>query len=854
MNARRVRSPLRWIPWAAAGIPVALLLIVAAAQGFAPFGDKSVLIMDMSDQYVEFFRSLYHYGRNANPLFSWSKGLGQNNIGLFAYYIASPLSALILLFPESALTTALGVLTLVKIGCCGAAFAGFLRVYSGRWHIAQLPFACAYAMMSYNMVYAMSLMWLDGVIALPLMLIGVLRVLRANRPAVLLGSFAYIAISNYYIAYAVFGISFLFFLYGYFGEQIGARQFGRKLGICAAAIAAACGLGAVLLVPTLVSLLQGKMDGGGATASYVPFALHRLLGKLLPGQYDSITNAGLPSIYCGSAGLLGTALFFAGRAGRRAKIAAGLLLGGLLLSFCVPLLDRVWHVFQVPNWFPYRYAFGYCGLLLFFGYRGVTECAGIPLARKFGALSAGCAVIAFSAAIFKLNGLLAWSTAGLCVCAALAVTARRASARGALTITASVLLAVELALNANALAAGLDREFGYQSNASYRAFQMQLDALVQLASDDCDEPFYRIEKDFERSKNDAYGAGYNGITHYSSAYSAAVNRFTKQLGLAQNWFWNSYYGPTPVTDALLSVRYTMRRQPEIDDCYTVVGTVGDATLYRNKTVLPLATASCADPQVNLRGGNPLSVQQELLRQLTGTECTVWTDAVLDSVQPSGFTPSGTGYAGTSGGTITYRFRTCADGGVYAYFPGSAVVSAAVSVNGVDRGEAFGSESSHTIYLGSFASGETVTVTFRLLSGSLRIDPPHCATLDDAALAAAVSDLSGGGLRIDSFSATRVTGVLTAKADGSMYTSIPYDRGWTVRIDGKPAETFRYAGALLMTQLPAGTHTIEFSYRPVGFRLGLGISVLTLAGICVWGMILRKKRSSKSCADEKNMIQ
>ena len=238
MNARRVRSPLRWIPWAAAGIPVALLLIVAAAQGFAPFGDKSVLIMDMSDQYVEFFRSLYHYGRNANPLFSWSKGLGQNNIGLFAYYIASPLSALILLFPESALTTALGVLTLVKIGCCGAAFAGFLRVYSGRWHIAQLPFACAYAMMSYNMVYAMSLMWLDGVIALPLMLIGVLRVLRANRPAVLLGSFAYIAISNYYIAYAVFGISFLFFLYGYFGEQIGARQFGRKLGICAAAIAA----------------------------------------------------------------------------------------------------------------------------------------------------------------------------------------------------------------------------------------------------------------------------------------------------------------------------------------------------------------------------------------------------------------------------------------------------------------------------------------------------------------------------------------------------------------------------------------------------------------------------------------
>lgn len=848
MTVRKQPRTLRWIPWAAAGIPIILMLLVAAYQGFAPFGDRSVLIMDMSDQYVEFFRSLYHYGHNVNPLFSWGKGLGQNNIGLFAYYIASPLSALILLFPESALTTAIGVLTLVKIGCCGATFAVFLRTYSGRWHLAQLPFACAYALMSYNIVYAMSLMWLDGVIVLPLMLVGVLRVLRSNRPGVLLGSFAYIAVSNYYIAYAVFGVSFLFFLYGYFGERIGARQFGKKIGICAASIAAACGLGAALLVPTLVSLLDGKMNGGGASSAYVTFPLYRLLGKLLPGQYDSITNAGLPSIYCGSAVILFVSLFFAGRSERRSKVAAGILLGGMLLSFCVPLLDRIWHVFQVPNWFPYRYAFGCCALLLFWAYRGASECVRIPVGRRMGALSGGCAVIAFNAAVAGLNGILAWSVAGLCVCASLAAIARSPKLRGWMTIAASLLLAVELTVNASGMISGLDREFGYRSESTTRAFQSQLSSLVQMADADCDEPFYRMEKDFERSKNDAYGAGYNGITHYSSAYNAAINRLTKRLGLAQNWFWNSYYGATPVTDALLSVRYTMRRASAVDPCYTKLGTVGDITLYRNDTVLPLAVASDSDVYATSTDRDPLTMQQDMLRQWTGTECTVWHFATLTSVQTDGFAKAGDGYTGTSGSTVTYRFRVQADGSVYAYFPGSAVVSASVEVNGADFGAVFGSESSHTRYLGSFAAGDVVDVTFHLQSGTLHIGEPVCATLDEQSLSDAVAAQSDGGLRIQSFSATRVVGTVTAENDGFLYTSIPYDRGWTVRIDGVLAETSSDADALLVSTLPAGTHTVTLSYCPVGFRLGASISGLTGIGIVVWRLMLRKKRRAKACTD------
>ena len=73
-------------------LPALLMLGVYAALGMAPFGDKTVLAMDMADQYVEFFCALKH----GDLYFSWSKALGGSYIGVFSYYVSSPLSLLTL--------------------------------------------------------------------------------------------------------------------------------------------------------------------------------------------------------------------------------------------------------------------------------------------------------------------------------------------------------------------------------------------------------------------------------------------------------------------------------------------------------------------------------------------------------------------------------------------------------------------------------------------------------------------------------------------------------------------------------------------------------------------------------------
>lgn len=74
-------------------LPCAILLLVYFVYGIVPFGDKSLLIMDMSGQYSEFFCGLKNIGaQNGGILFSWSKVFGSNYAGVFAYYLSSPLS------------------------------------------------------------------------------------------------------------------------------------------------------------------------------------------------------------------------------------------------------------------------------------------------------------------------------------------------------------------------------------------------------------------------------------------------------------------------------------------------------------------------------------------------------------------------------------------------------------------------------------------------------------------------------------------------------------------------------------------------------------------------------------------
>jgi hypothetical protein len=61
----------------------------------------------------------------------------------------------------------------------------------------------------------------------------------------------------------------------------------------------------------------------------------------------------------------------------------------------------------------------------------------------------------------------------------------------------------------------------------------------------------------------------------------------------------------------------------------------------------------------------------------------------------------------------------------------------------------------------------------------------------------------------------------------MYTSIAYESGWTVYVDGVKTETVKFKDAMLAVPLTAGSHTIRMVYVPEGYHTGAALTAISI---------------------------
>lgn len=545
-------------------VPAALMLAVYGAMGMAPFGDKSILAMDMADQYVEFFCALKH----GDVYFSWSKALGTTYIGVFTYYVSSPLSLLTLLVPNEAMPMGLMFLTVLKVGLIGLTYAIFTTRFFGKSGPAVLLGALAYALCSYTAAYSMCIMWLDGMIWLPLILLGLERLLAGRSAVPFAAALTVCFVSGWYVSYMVGGFCLLWFFYRAFCLKLKGRELVRPFLHFLGGAAWALLVAAWLWLPSFLSMFSGKLSDSTMDYSSLLNFGPKFFLQFLPGRYNSLTGSALPFVFCG---VLTPALFllslFCRRFPLRERLGSLGLAAVLTLSLWAAPLDKVWHLFKFPNWFPYRYSFLLSFVLVLFAHRLLGEVLDrIPLRP-------------------------------------------RAAAAAVLTL----LLCGELGYNALAILKGVDSQFGYESYSAYHDYYTINEGLLSHAEQD---GFYRVGATSDRGFNSPLSFGYPGITHYSSVYNKDVNAALKALGFAQSWMWSAYYGSTPATDALLGIRYVLSRD-ELPG-YEPVASCGELALYENPTVLPLAFAAEADALAFTYGGHPVQTQNRLYSLLTGS--------------------------------------------------------------------------------------------------------------------------------------------------------------------------------------------------------------------------------------------
>lgn len=828
----QTRKPSRWLWLLAFLLPAMLYLVVLAASKTVPFGGGSLLLWDAWEQdsaFLPYWRGVLAGGHDL--LYSLSRGLGGGMAGMIGFYLASPLNFLLLLFPDGAFPLAFSFLVVLRIGLCGLTLFVFLQK-SRACGRAGLFFSTTYALMGIVAAYAYRVMWLDSFVLLPLVALGILRIIERKKPALYLVSLALALWSQYYMGYMVCGFSVVYLLYRLL--QTGAdRKYAKGelfkiLWTFALASLLAAGLAAVLLVPVIQSLTQGYTLFDSSLLSLAPrFSAMNMLTKLYTGSM-SITQArdGLPNIYIGIPMLLCIPLYFFNPGiPLRKRLTALLLVAFFWASFQISALYYAWHAFEQPTYYAARFSFLFSFVLLELCWQGYQKLDGLSGARRRW-IAAGSAVafLALTFVLFRKLSIdyLAYKTIAVDVAiflaaAGLVFLGLSGKRRAWLLLLLCGLQAACLMLNAYYPIARL-RDKDYTTAAEYGRVTAETQALVDRVQE-ADGGLYRMALNDPYTHNDPLLYGYKELTHSNSDLRESFMAFADRLGFREIQFRTKYgNGASPVVESLFGFRYVLKKQSithgALPEGYTELWTQDGVTAYENTYALPLAYLALPET-LELADANPFVNQNTMMRDLTGLAAPVFTPV----------TDVETTYDGT---WETYVFPVEANRTLYLWSMGTEY-----RLNGGEilRKNHFNG----TVALPQAAedTAYTLSLTYPLGIRLAYFD------LDAFQSAQAVLAVHAAEVTSDTDSHFVIYADVTDEFTQLLVT-VPYDAGWRVRVDGQKAETAARYGALLAVNLTPGSHTVELGFVPQGLWTGVTISVVSFITAVLW-VIWKKGR-------------
>ena len=852
--------------------PALVLLAAYFAFGVYPFGGESVLVLDLNAQYVYFFGALRRvlHG-DASLFYSFSRAMGGEFLGIFAYYLASPLSFLVALFPADNILDALLVIFTLKCGLCSLSLAYYLEAHGIGTRPARIIFGALYALSGYGMIYQHNTMWIDCMALLPLVALGIEKLISEKKYKMFTLSLGLAIFSNFYIGYMMCIFCFIYFFYAYFcmdtnplGEK---KHFLRSLIRMGLFSAIAVGLAACIILPTYYSLGFGKTTFSNPTYGYKPrFDLLDLAAKLFLNSYDTVRPEGLPILYCGMLTLIFVPLFFiAKKVPLREKVGTGALVGIFVLSFSIDAVDKFWHGMQAPNWLNYRYSFMLIFVLIVAAAKAFREVRSFT-AAQIGGVCGGLFLLALNVQKLSIDNmhesdldrdlLCIWlSILFIAVYAAVVSLFKNRHYRHAAHSVLAVIVCAELLLSSVVSICYLDDDVVCSTRKSYLDNKHRYEDSVNYILEN-DDGFYRFDKTKHALIDTPMALGIRGFTNSTSTLSRETIDFLRYMGLASKSHWSKYLGATAPFDTLLGVKYVIvDGDYEIPDTYVHVYDGRETDVYENPDALSIAyavnsalkdfhlaypsdykdgladgkyekfTAPYTPPERMNRMAAAMLGEDDARQMFVPIEDIDTRDNNLNSsyvAEHTKYTPINE----SASATLYYEFKVPADGIVYMYLPSDYPRECTLTVDGTDKGTVMGNETNRMIALGSFRAGETVTVGLTLKDKNLyiRADEPYFWQVDDAVYTETAAALGENQLRITKWSETRFEGTLTATdARKTVFTSIPYDANWRVTVDGEAVETYKLLDALVGFDVTPGEHTVVIRYVPRQLYLGLCIT-------------------------------
>ena len=598
----------KFSPWfciVAFFVPFLLTMIGYIGFDVYPFGDRSVLTLDLNGQYIYYFEAIRDAFRGDGSLFyNWSRNLSGGFMGVIGYYLASPFTAIVVLMPRKLILEAIMLMQMCKVGAAGLTFC----IYAQRSkHVAPLPsviFSTMYAMMSYVMIQLINPMWVDGPVFLPLIILGVEYLIDDGRKINYIIPLALMFIANFYIGYmiAIFvAIYFVFYLFFCSKRKFnGLKDYAKTGGVMFISTIVVLMCSAIMILPVYSALSLGKFDFSEPVFDWKKrlFEWPELIATLMPDQYYSVNVDegtrlyGRPEIYCGVLSVVLLPLFFINK---KIKINHKLGYGAMLLvmfeSMYIKPINMRWHGGQDPNWLPYRYSFLVSFLLVAMAAEVFSHLDGYKLSvPAVGGTFGGMTFLAvwFTSVMHSYNyneskyqyvaelpykaemnyGDKRWNEIWLgtvvfavilaliySLCIYFYSNAKKKQTKQLIIVGMAAVVFFEAGYNGYDTFRKIYKEVGNSDRKSYTEIITGRKVVEDLEA--MDPGFYRAEKTYSRMPNDNIGIGLKGLTHSSSVMNTRAINLLTSLGYFTQSFESKYEGNNPVADSLLGIKYVI---------------------------------------------------------------------------------------------------------------------------------------------------------------------------------------------------------------------------------------------------------------------------------------------------------
>ena len=832
-------------------IVLLFLLVMFCVLKVAPFGDNTIFIIDSYDQYIPFFSVLrdkiadYSIYSIHNFSYSWCVGLGANFLSLFFYYLASPLSIIIAFVPKTGIVGALSILVAIKIALMSSTFSYYLiyRDDKGISYSIVTFLTIAYSFSGYICAYYWNIMWLDSLILLPIVVLGLEKIICGKSPFLYIMSLFITIWVNYYMAFMICIFLSLYYLFYNHGSISSFLKNGIRF-ILASLLSA--GMSAVSLFVVYYGISHTMTVSYGRPSSRFFgnffYTLRQLFFLSKPVVVDREQYNGYANLYMGSIVILLVFIYmFSDVIKLKERICKMCIIVILLLSMNQSVLNYIWHGFHEQFLLPNRFSFTYVFVLLIMS----SDVLNSIYKMKTKRLVISCVLAVFypivSFVFVDLDGYIASTQVVLInviIISIYAIISLLINNKNNRQILIKILMGIA------SIEVLISCVFAFKAELIIRNVNSfyELDDYLALNEE---SGLYREEVLVPDIDNETTFLGVKGVNVFCSTIMGDTIYTMMDLGYVGTNNEYDHRDIIPYSDSLLGIRYVY---------YNDTGK--QIRIYDNKSALPLGYAvdeglqNYTPDNMNNSAANINSIamlatneNDEIYTNVVGDiEYQSYGGIIHESADLPNYVFMERGDAEIN--KLGLHYQVAQDGDYYLLLRATYNDDVSIFIN--DELFAEGDNLVNgMVPITGLKNGDLVDVVI-----SSYMDTPIIWYMDKYNPEAAEKNLSvlaQNPLNITEFKEGDFSGNIIVGDNQMLMLSIPYDKGWKVYDDGKEVDTVPVLRGFTGVKLDAGEHDLRFVYTPEGFKIGLIISIISwILFLTYYGSVryLKKKTNDK----------